>query len=299
MRTPVILYVLALLVRAALVAAYPDPGYTDAYYYVDAARSLAQGNGFNVDVVWIFAEIGGAIPADPTLPIAAFGHWMPLAALVQVPFLALFGPQPWASAAPFVLIGATAAPLTWAIARDAGASAVVAVGAGVLIAIPALSVAFMAQPDNFALFQPLVAGALWMIARGLKGSPRSFVLAGLLAGLATLSRTDGVLVLLVVVLAFAWDRTRGRRRDPCERGRRCRRGIRPRDGAMVDPPARGVRDAVAVDGLRQGPVHPLDRRVGQHRDAGNARPPPRDGRRAADREPRWRVPRPPSRSTSC
>ena len=123
MRTPVILYVLALLVRAALVAAYPDPGYTDAYYYVDAARSLAQGNGFNVDVVWIFAEVGGAIPADPTLPIAAFGHWMPLAALVQVPFLALFGPQPWASAAPFVLIGATAAPLTWAIAREAGASA--------------------------------------------------------------------------------------------------------------------------------------------------------------------------------
>ena len=209
-RTPVILYVLALLVRAALVAAYPDPGYTDAYYYVDAARSLAQGNGFNVDVVWIFAEVGGAIPADPTLPIAAFGHWMPLAALIQVPFLALFGPQPWASAAPFVLIGATAAPLTWAIAREAGASAVVAVGAGVLIAVPALSVAFMAQPDNFALFQPLVAGALWMTARGLKGSPRSFVLAGLLAGLATLSRTDGVLVLLVVLLAFAWDRTRGR-----------------------------------------------------------------------------------------
>ena len=209
-RTPVILYVVALVVRAALVAAYPDPGYTDAYYYVDAARSIAQGSGFNVDVVWIFPEVGGSIPADPTLPIPAFGHWMPLAALVQVPFLAVFGPEPWASAAPFVLIGALAAPLTWAIARDAGANSVVAVGAGILIAVPALSMAFMAQPDNFALFQPLVAGALWMTARGLNGSPRSFVLAGLLAGLATLSRTDGVLVLLVVVLAFAWDRTRGR-----------------------------------------------------------------------------------------
>ena len=211
MRTPVILYVLALLVRAALVAAYPDPGYTDAYYYVDAARSIAQGNGFNIDVVWIFPEVGGSIPADPTLPIPAFGHWMPLAALVQLPFLAVFGPQPWAAAAPFVLIGATAAPLTWAIARDAGAGPFVAVGAGILTAVPALAVAFMAQPDNFALFQPLVAGALWMTARGLKGSPRSFVLAGLLAGLATLSRTDGLLVFGVVLLAFAWDRTRGRR----------------------------------------------------------------------------------------
>jgi 4-amino-4-deoxy-L-arabinose transferase-like glycosyltransferase len=207
---PVILYVLALLVRAALVAAYPDPGYTDAYYYVDAARSIAQGNGFNVDVLWIFPEVGGVIPADPTLPIPAFGHWMPLAALVQVPFLAVFGPQPWASAAPFVLIGATAAPLTWAIARDAGASSFVAAAAGVLATVPALAIAFMVQPDNFALFQPLVAGALWMTARGLKGSGRSFVLAGLLAGLATLSRTDGILVLGVVVLAFLWDRTRGR-----------------------------------------------------------------------------------------
>ena len=209
-RTPVILYVFALIVRAALVVAYPDPGYTDAYYYVDAARSLAQGNGLTVDVLWIFPEVGGGIPADPTLPIPAFGHWMPLATLVQVPFLAVFGPEPWASAAPFVLIGALAAPLTWAIARDAGAGPLVAVGGGVLTAIPALSVAFMAQPDNFALFQPLAVGALWMTARGLKGSRRSFVIAGLLAGLATLSRSDGILVLAVVLLAFGWDQTRGR-----------------------------------------------------------------------------------------
>jgi 4-amino-4-deoxy-L-arabinose transferase-like glycosyltransferase len=210
-RTPVILYVLALLVRAALVAAYPDPGYTDAYYYVDAARSLAQGNGFTVDVLWIFPEVGGGIPPNPTLPIPAFGHWMPLAALVQVPFLMVFGPEPWASAAPFVLIGATAAPLTWVLARDAGATPFVATAAGVLSAVPALAVAFMVQPDNFALFQPLVVAALWMTARGLKGDRRSFVLAGLLAGLATLSRTDGILVLGVVLLAFLWDRTRGRR----------------------------------------------------------------------------------------
>ena len=53
---------------------------------------------------------------------------------------------------------------------------------------------FMSQPDNFGLYQPLVAGALWMAARGLKGHPRSFVLGGLLVGLATLSRNDGVLV---------------------------------------------------------------------------------------------------------
>jgi hypothetical protein len=131
---------------------------------------------------------------------------MPLASLVQLPFMAVLGPTPWASALPFALIGATAAPLTWAMARDAGARSVIAIGAGVLVAIPVLTATFMVQPDNFSLYQPLVLASLWMGARGLKGSPRSFALAGLLAGIATLSRNDGLLVLAALGIAFAWDR---------------------------------------------------------------------------------------------
>ena len=208
MRTPLLLYVLALAVRAVLIALFPDPAYPDAFYYVDTARALHAGQGLNVDFIWIFAEVGGTIPADPTLPIPSNAHWMPLATLVQLPFLAVFGPVGWASAAPFALIGAIAAPLTWAIARDAGARDMVAIGTGVLVAIPVLSTVFMVQPDNFSLYQPLVAGALWMTARGLRGSPRSFVLAGLLAGLATLSRNDGLLVMAVLALVVAWDRSR-------------------------------------------------------------------------------------------
>ena len=117
----------------------------------------------------------------------------------------------WASAAPFALIGALAAPLTWAIARDAGAREFVAVGAGVLTAVPAASAPFMAQPDNFSLYQPLVIASLWMGARALRGGSnagRDFVLAGLFAGLATLSRNDGLLVGATLGLAFAWDRWR-------------------------------------------------------------------------------------------
>ena len=83
-----------------------------------------------------------------------------------------------------------------------------AVGAGVLTAIPALSLVFMTQPDNFSLYQPLVAGALWMAARGLKGHARSFALGGLLVGLATLSRNDGLLVGATLGLAFLYDRWR-------------------------------------------------------------------------------------------
>jgi Dolichyl-phosphate-mannose-protein mannosyltransferase len=203
-----VLFVLALAARLVLIALFPDPAYPDSYYYVDVARAVADGRGLQVDFVWIFAEVGGTIPAVPTLPIPSNAHWMPLASLVQVPFIWLLGPTPLASALPFALFGSLAAPLAWAIGRDAGLRPLVAVGAGVLTAIPALSLVFMTQPDNFSLYQPLVAGALWMAARGLKGHPRSFALGGLLVGLATLSRNDGLLVGATLGLAFLYDRWR-------------------------------------------------------------------------------------------
>ncbi len=211
MRIPFLLYGFALAVRLVLIWHFPDPAYPDSFYYVDVARALASGHGFNIDVIWIFPEVGGVIPAQPILPIPSNAHWMPLASLVQVPFLMAFGNVAWASALPFALIGASAAPLTWAVARDAGARRAIALGAGFLVAIPALSLTYMVQPDNFSLYQPLVVAALWMGARGLKGSPRSFALAGLFAGLATLSRNDGLLVLMALGLAWIWDWWRARR----------------------------------------------------------------------------------------
>ena len=207
-RTAVLLFLFALGVRLALVATFADPAYPDSFYYVDVARSLAAGHGFTVDFVWIFAEVGGTLPANPVLPIASNGHWMPLASLVQVPFIWLLGATSFASALPFAICGALAAPIARGIALEAGASRRIALGAGILGAVPALATPFMAQPDNFGLYEPLVAAALWMAARGLKGHPRSYVLAGLLVGVATLARNDGVLVGAAVGLAFAWDRWR-------------------------------------------------------------------------------------------
>jgi len=207
-RTAVLLFLLALGVRLVLVATFADPAYPDSFYYVDVARSLAAGHGFSVDFVWIFAEVGGTLPANPVLPIASNGHWMPLASLVQVPFIWLLGPTAFASALPFAICGALAAPIARGIALEAGASRRIALGAGILAAIPALATPFMAQPDNFGIYEPLVAAALWMVARGLKGHARSYALAGLLVGVATLARNDGVLVGAAVGLAFAWDRWR-------------------------------------------------------------------------------------------
>ena len=87
MRIPIVLYALALVVRIALIWHFPDPAYPDSFYYVDVARNLAAGNGFNIDLIWIFPEVGGSLPANPVLPIPSNAHWMPLASLIQVPFI--------------------------------------------------------------------------------------------------------------------------------------------------------------------------------------------------------------------
>jgi hypothetical protein len=226
-RTPVILFLVALAVRVAFLGLFPDPAYPDSAYYVDVARAVATGHGFNVDFIWIFAEVGGRLPVDPHLPIPSNGHWMPLASLVQIPFLAIAPGNQFLAGLPFALIGALAAPLTWAIAREAGARPLVAVGAGILAASPAASAVFFSQPDNFGLYQPLGAGALLLAARALKRHrPWEFAIAGLLVGLATLARNDGVLVGATVGLAFLWDRWRAwRRRRQYEE--LTRRGGRP------------------------------------------------------------------------
>jgi hypothetical protein len=207
-RTPIALFVLALAVRLVLIATYPDAAYPDSYYYVDVARAIAAGHGLNIDFVWIFAEVGNRVPDPATLPIPSNAHWLPLASFVQVPFIAVLGPTAVASALPLALIGSLAAPLTWAIARDARAEPLVATTAGVLSAVPAAATVFMAQPENFAIMHPLVAAAIWCTARGLKGHAGSYAFAGFLAGLASLGRNDGVFLGAAIGLVWIGDRIR-------------------------------------------------------------------------------------------
>ena len=207
---PLLLFGVALVVRAIVGLAFSDPAYPDSFYYANLARQLADGNGFQIDYVWNFVDVGGRLPADPTLPIPSNAHWMPLAALIQVPFIWLLGPTSLAASLPFWLVGAAAASLTWAIGRDAGLGPTATIAAGLLAAVPGGVTPFLSQPDNFGLFMTLGGLALWLAARGAAGDRRSFVLGGLVVGLATLARNDGVLLGIPFVLVAAVDLRRPR-----------------------------------------------------------------------------------------
>jgi 4-amino-4-deoxy-L-arabinose transferase-like glycosyltransferase len=205
MAIPILLFAVAFTARLVTAALFVEPAYPDALYYVNLGRELAAGGGFSVDYIWNFVEVGGSLPEAGVLPIPSNAHWMPLAALVQVPFIWALGPTALASGLPFWLVAAAAAPLTWFIGRDAGMPSWQAAAAGLLVAVPAGVSPFLGQPDNFALFMFLGALALWLCARGLRGQRGSFALGGVVVGLAFLSRNDGVLLGVPFALAFCYD----------------------------------------------------------------------------------------------
>ncbi len=205
MAIPILLFVVALAVRVVTAMLFAEPAYPDALYYVNLGRELAAGGGFSVDYIWNFVEVGGVLPEQGSLPIPSNAHWMPLAAVVQVPFIWILGPTAVASALPFWLAAAATSPLAYLIGRDAGMPGWQAAAAGLLVAVPAGVSAYLGQPDNFALFMFLGALALWLCARGLRGHRWSFAAGGLVVGLAYLSRNDGVLLGVPFALAFVHD----------------------------------------------------------------------------------------------
>jgi 4-amino-4-deoxy-L-arabinose transferase-like glycosyltransferase len=201
---PLVLYAAALFVRVGVGFVFSGPAYPDSYYYVHVAQQLAAGHGFITDYLWNLDDIS-RLAASGALPTAANGLWMPLAELVQVPFIAIFGATDFASSVPFWLIGALAAPLTYWIGRDAGLARLPSFLAGALVAVPAGLTPFVAQPDTFALVMVLGALSLWLCARGIAGDRRAFVLGGLTVGLATLARLDCALLGLPFALAALAD----------------------------------------------------------------------------------------------
>jgi hypothetical protein len=199
------LFAVALLVRVAVGAAFAGPAYPDSYYYVHVAQQLAAGHGFITDYIWNLDDVAGGVLASGHLPVAANGYWMPLAELVQVPFIWILGTNWLAAGLPMWLLGAAAGPLTYWIGRDAGFERSPALVAGLLAAVPGGLMPFFGQPDNFGLFMTLGALSLWLCARGLKGDRRAFVVGGVVVALAALARSDGILLGLPFAIAFLWD----------------------------------------------------------------------------------------------
>jgi hypothetical protein len=179
----------SLLLRVVSAAFVTQPGYTDAYYYVDVAARFARGLGLTADFVWSPLEYG-------VLPVVSHRFWMPLATVIQAagiaPLSGALGDFRAAQAA--IIVVATFVPVvTYLCARRLGAGERAALAAAAIVGVGGLFAPAWVTLDGFAIAALL--GTLFFLAyaRAAEGSMRAGAMAGLLVGLLYLTRAEAAL----------------------------------------------------------------------------------------------------------
>ncbi len=183
------LAVVALCVQAFWAGRITHPTYFDAYYYTINAQQLADGKGFTEPIIWQYLSAPEGVPAP------AFTYWMPLTSLVaaagltlvhtfrgaQLPFWLMAGLLPWLSYA-----------ICWQLTRQRTQARM----AALMTAAGGYYAAYWVQPTTFVLFAWVAGGCLLVLGWAVERKTAvSWFIAGLLAGLSHLTRTDGILLL--------------------------------------------------------------------------------------------------------
>jgi 4-amino-4-deoxy-L-arabinose transferase-like glycosyltransferase len=194
----------ALVARVAAAWLVPSAPYTDSAYYTLVGERLADGHGFTLPVLYSFLEVGAAMPSDPGLPVDSNGHWMPLTSVIAAGSMLLFGSDWRAGQVPMVLLAVAWVAITHLVTWDLWRVRGQALIAGVLAIFAGPLLVMLPLVDSFALFGVLGALALWCSMRAVRAERWGWwlVAAGVLTGLATLTRVDGLF--FAVAVAAAW-----------------------------------------------------------------------------------------------
>jgi hypothetical protein len=193
------LFILGLIVPFAISRFQSLPGYMDADYYFAGGIQLAEGRGFTEPYLWNYLD-------DPAgLPHPSHTYWMPLASIVSAFGMLITGQSTYAAGRlPFLLLSASVPLLTAALAFRVSRQTGLAMVSGLLSIFSLYYAPFMPVPDNYSLFMGLGAAFLLLAPQREKYVPIGL---GVLAGLMTLARSDGLLWLGLAGLTILWKST--------------------------------------------------------------------------------------------
>ena len=184
-RDYVLLAGVALIVALAIGLGTTGPGYTDAYYYFNAGQRLATGQGLT-DPYVALTYIG----APESLPAPSHTYWMPLASLLA----ALGGGSFRAAQIPFGCCGSGWCCWLSGWGRGWAGRAATPGRRACWRGLRVLRALFVTT-DTFTPFG--LFGALCLLCTGMAAKAAigaAFAGAGALAGLAHLTRADGLLL---------------------------------------------------------------------------------------------------------
>lgn len=198
-RAYVLLGVLALAWGTLLALLLEQPGYTDAYYYFNAAKRLAEGHGLSDPYLWTYFN------APDRLPGPSHTYWMPLESVIAAASMVIGGATFRAAQVPSVLCYAGLVLIAFWLGERLGTRRRTAWVAALLVMFSGFYIPYWATTDTFALFGLVGALALVALGRAAEGRQlRWYALSGVLGGLAHLTRADGVLLILVLVVIALW-----------------------------------------------------------------------------------------------
>ncbi len=202
-RTVMLVGALALAWGTLLALLLEQPGYTDAYYYFNAAKRLAEGHGLSDPYLWTYFN------APDRLPGPSHTYWMPLQSLIAGASMAIGGATFRAAQVPSVLCYAGLVLVAFWLGERLGTRRRTAWVAALLVMFSGFYIPYWVTTDTFALFGLVGALALLALGRAAKGwQLRWYALSGALGGLAHLTRADGVLLILVLVAVAFWQSAR-------------------------------------------------------------------------------------------
>ncbi|MEA2536224.1 MAG: hypothetical protein QOF11_458 [Chloroflexota bacterium] len=215
-----LIFVAALVVRAAFASSLSFPTPEDTAYYVGVARNIVEGRGWVSDAIWSFQT------PPLVFPRPAFEVWLPLPSLLALPAMTLLGPTFDAAKIAAVLVGSLVPVLAWRLALDLGEerglplgrARTLALGTGLTAVVYLPLVLFGALPDSTMPFAALVLAATLLMTRLLRRPPTGRIVRdprliglGVVLGLAALTRNEAAWIALAWAGLVWWQGPRGRR----------------------------------------------------------------------------------------
>lgn len=199
---------IGLLLQGVWALQMEMPSYMDAYYYTTNGQRLAEGFGFTEEIVWQYLDQPQGLPAP------SHTYWMPLPSIVAAAGYTIFGGFRGAQFF-FWLLAGLLPLLTYAVSLQFTGARWQVWAACLFTATGGYYSRFLNQPSTFALFAWMGGVCLLFLAWGcVRQKWYWWLLAGITAGLAHLTRADGVLLLVAggwVWLFFVRDWWRARK----------------------------------------------------------------------------------------
>lgn len=187
----------ALVFRLVLLQFVHFPGVADPNHYYNMGVRLVNGHGFTINYIWQYNDTYAAVshPDD---------YWMPLTSVLPAVSMRLFGIGTAQAVLPFMLLGSLLPLIGYWAVRQFGGDEDSRLFAAVAVAVLPEFVLNSLRTDTTLPNALLLGVSILLLTEGLRGGRwLAFVGSGIAAGLAYLTRSEDLLLLVMLPMTAA------------------------------------------------------------------------------------------------